>query len=120
MATINLLEDNFSFNKPINDEPLVQPKIEARTRVIRKEIPIDSKTVKRIRVEITPSVCEICAFDVAEYNGLGKWKDVPEYKHQDIIHALQEHKKVAHPVKEDMIVYEDEVPSVWLGNNNTL
>jgi hypothetical protein len=94
--------------------PISKP---AKKRFIIRSWIIDKFTTKRKRIELTPSVCDICAFDVAEAKH-GKWDAVPDFKKSDVLLALQEHKREQHPVKEDLIVTEDELATEWLGSNN--
>lgn len=117
---LNLLENEakFSFNQLEVQEP--EERTEKKRQFIRKETIIDKFTTKRERREITPSVCTVCALDIAEFNGLGSWNNVPEEKKSDIIRAVAEHKKIVHPVKEDLIILEDELPTSWLGHKSTL
>lgn len=115
-------QDNvLSFQQPINPgEIVIKPPIDkpSRKRFIIRSWIIDKFTTKRKRIELTPSVCDVCAFDVAEKLH-GNWHHVPDNKKADILLALAEHKREAHPVKEDLIVFEDEIAKEWLGSPNT-
>lgn len=103
------------FNNVEIKPPLDKP---ARKRFIIRSWIIDKFTTKRKRIELTPSVCDICAFDVAESKH-GNWHHVPDINKADVLLALSEHKREAHPVKEDLIVFEDEIATQWLGSPNT-
>jgi len=120
MANLNLLDNDVpSFNKPLTNQEIDLSKPETE-KVIRKEIYIDKFTTKRSRVTLTPSVCKVCALDIAQLNGFGGWDRVPEDKKTNMLLALQEHVKVIHPVKEDLIIDASELPKEWLGNNTVL
>ncbi len=101
-----------SFNnttpKPKSDKP--------QRRFITKEITIDKFNVKRVKLELTPSVCDICAFDVAAKR-FGSYHNAPQNEHKTIIEAVLEHKKVAHPLNQSTIIEEDQLPKMWLGAN---
>lgn len=111
-------EQNLSFNEPITDEPLQYQKAQD-DRLIKKEIYIDKFTIKRDRVVVTPSVCDVCALDIAVFNGLGSWDKVPEDRRTSIIAALREHKKLVHPTREDLVINRSEMPNRWLGDKST-
>src|SRR5689334_13099034 len=78
-------EKVLSFNRPILQEatPTKPPK---KRMIIRSWI-IDKLTTKRIRVELTPSVCDVCAFDIAAEKH-GSWYNVPEFKKADVLQAV--------------------------------
>jgi hypothetical protein len=99
-----------SFNKPKEVTKSDKPK----RKFITKEIQIDKFNVKRTKVELTPSVCDICAFDVAAKH-FGSWYQVPETEKEKIKKAVEEHKRVVHPLNQNLIVDEDEIPTHWLG-----
>lgn len=94
-----------------------QPKVSDKPKkiFITKEIQIDKFNVKRERLELTPSVCDVCAFDIAAKR-FGNWYGVPEREHENIKNAVIEHKRVVHPINQNMIVEEDQIPTEWLGS----
>lgn len=113
-------ENTLSFQQTIPTRPVeIIPSTDkpARKRFIVRSWIIDKFTTKRKRIELTPSVCDVCAFDVAQAKH-GNWYHVPDFNKADVLIALQEHKKEAHPVKEDLIVFEDEIAKQWLGSTN--
>lgn len=59
-------------------------------------IPGDQYNVRRIRVELTPAMCEICGADLAEINKLGRWEDLTETHQKGLRDALRVHKKTLH------------------------
>lgn len=111
-------DQNLSFNAPITDEPLKFQQ-SPEDKLIKKEIYIDKFTIKRDRVVVTPSVCDVCALDIAVFNGLGSWDKVPEDRKTSIIAALREHKKLVHPTREDLVINRSEMPNKWLGDKGT-
>jgi hypothetical protein len=115
-------ENVLSFQQPVLNpgEIVIKPSADkpARKRFIIRSWIIDKFTTKRKRIELTPSVCDVCAFDVAEAKH-GNWHHVPDINKADVLMALTEHKRDQHPVKEDLIVFEDEIATQWLGSPNT-
>ena len=87
-----------------------------KRRFITKSTIIDKFTIKRDRVELTPSVCDVCAIDIAIVNKFHGWNGVPDDAKEGIKKALAEHKKVVHTSAEQLIVDEDQMPKSWLGN----
>jgi len=122
VSTAPKQENVLSFQQPaVNPgEVVIKPTIDkpARKRFIIRSWIIDKFTTKRKRIELTPSVCDVCAFDVAEEKH-GNWYKVPDFKKADVLQAVIEHKREAHPVKEDLIVFEDEIATQWLGQVNS-
>lgn len=84
-----------------------------KKRFIMKEVVIDKFNTKRFRVLLTPSVCDICAFDVATKQG--GWENIAETEKEKVRKAVIEHKRVVHPLNQNLIVNEDEIAKVWLG-----
>ena len=116
---VGVRENVISFNKPLLDglrEPVRPPNT---PKVIKKSQIIDKFCIKRTRVKLTPSVCDVCAFDVAAAKH-GDWNGVPDSNKHDVLEALDLHKREVHPIKEDLIVYEDELPTQWLGSGQLL
>lgn len=103
-----------SFNQPVQTEPILSST--GKRRFITRSKTIDKYNVKRERIELTPSVCQICAFDVAA-KYFGDWHKAPVTERNNLIAALQKHIEVAHPLSNASIVDEDQIPKRWLGNN---
>lgn len=101
-----------SFNKPKTVTKSDKPK----RKFISKETQIDKFNIKRVKIELTPSVCDVCAFDVAGKH-FGSWHNVPEIEKEKIKKAVEEHKRVVHPLNQNLIVDEDEIPTQWLGQS---
>lgn len=91
-----------------------QPTAPTKRRFITRQARIDKFNVSRRRVELTPSVCDVCAFDVAE-KYFGSWHQVPLEEREKIQKALEMHKKTVHTTADNLIVDEDELPTKWLG-----
>ena len=111
-----------SINKPIFRDELenfIKQRPPNAPRRITKSVIIDKFDIKRTRIKLSPSVCDVCAFDIAAAKH-GDWDGVPDRNKPDVLEALALHKKEQHPIKEDLIVYEDELPTEWLGSGNTL
>jgi hypothetical protein len=111
-------EETLSFNKPITPEPLEYQKPIQDRYILKRQI-IDKFTTKCSRVKLTPSTCDVCSLDIAEFNGLRNWDNVPDDRRTAILAALKEHKKLVHPVREDLIVNQDELATTWLGDKAT-
>ena len=113
-------ENVLSFNKPISDNDEGPPySTNKRWKMIWRHTYIDKFTTKSERVRLTPSVCDVCAFDIAAKNH-GGWDNVPEHKRSDVIQALEEHKKEEHPIKQDHIIDDDQMPTEWLGGRQNI
>lgn len=105
---------NVSFNKPIVEQE-TRPQTQEAEYIIRR-IYIDKMNEKCIRVKLTPSVCNICAFDVAEKIH-GRWGLVPISERENVLGALAEHKRVYHTLGDQFIVKESQLPKQWLGSS---
>ena len=115
VATAIPVTTHLSFNKPIHDE--IKESIDdfpSKKMFITKSVIIDKFNTKCTRVELTPSVCDICAFDVAAKH-YGTWHNAPQSEKTKIRKAVIEHKRVVHPLNQNLIVSEDEIPKHWLG-----
>jgi hypothetical protein len=112
VQTVTHTPKSLSFNKPITTE-VEEPKPTGR-KFITKQTIIDKFNTKCVRVELTPSVCDICAFDVAAKH-FGSWYNAPETEKIKIQKAVIEHKRVVHPLNQNLIVDESEIPKTWLG-----
>jgi hypothetical protein len=65
---------------------------------------------------LTPAVCGVCGFNVAERNNLGEYDKMPETVRAQVVEAIAEHKRLVHSPAEQLIVDEDELPTEWLGH----
>lgn len=109
--------ETLSFNTPIvEDEDFTKlyAKPTIKRRFIIKTVFIDKYSKKASRIELTPSVCDTCAFDVAAKD-FGSWHKVPDDQKEIIKRALEVHKKEVHTLAEQRIVDEDQLPTKWLG-----
>jgi len=113
-------EKVLSFNRSVQLTDSIEktPTPKKKRFIIRSWI-IDKFTTKRKRVELTPSVCDVCAFDIAAEKH-GNWDGVPEARKADVLQAVIEHKREMHPIREDLIVDEDDMPQQWLGDKSTI
>lgn len=103
-----------SFKQPIYEETVEVEQVPGKRKFITKQVVIDKFNTKCVRILLTPSVCDICAFDIAQ-KYYGSWDGVPEVEKTKVKKAVIEHKRVAHPLNQNLIVSEDEIPKVWLG-----
>lgn len=109
-----------SFHQAIQEETVNKSYDEANEpEYIVRKIPIDKFNTKHIRIELTPSVCSICGFDIAEKRH-GRWGLVPVSERKVVIEALAEHKKVVHTLGDLHIVKKSQLPKQWLGSGNHL
>jgi hypothetical protein len=112
-------EKVLSFNRSVQlTDPIEKSPTPKKKKMIIRSWIIDKFTTKKIRVELTPSVCDVCAFDIAAEKH-GNWYGVPDSKKADVLQAVIEHKREVHPVKEDLIIDEDDMPQQWLGDKGT-
>lgn len=103
-------KQTMSFNKT---EVKTKSKTPQR-KFITKEIIIDKFNTKRMQIELTPSVCDVCAFDVAA-KYFGTWHQVPNSEREKVQKAVIEHKRIVHPLNQNLIMDEDQIPTRWLG-----
>ena len=99
-----------------NDDDVVDIVPTVKKRLILHSIRIDMFTVKRSRIVLTPSMCDTpgCNYDSA--SKFGGYDYAPKSEHSILLEVLAEHKKVAHNKSEEYIIYEDDLPSQWLGD----
>jgi len=101
---------------------------EAKKKFILKEIHVDSKTILRKRVELTPSMCTSrgCGFDAAVHCGYhAGWGAVPHNQRlpdgrtlgEAVLGVLQSHADTQHGFDDSHIMTEDQVNSQkqWSG-----
>ena len=114
-AKAKLKEEGLSFQQPIQ-EVEEKPKPKTGKKFIIYSQFIDKFNSKAIRREVTPSVCTVCGFDVAEQKH-GRWGLVPAAERPIVQAALEAHKKAVHSFNDMHIIDESELPKQWLGNN---
>lgn len=110
--------ESLSFQKPIEPEDLYpenQPKSNEPEYVMYHQF-IDKFNSKNIRREITPSVCRICGFDVAEKRH-GRWGLVPVSEQSTVKSALTAHIRDIHTLGDLHIIKKSQLPRQWLGSN---
>lgn len=76
---------------------------------------IDKFSIKRVRVEMTPSVCPKCRLDLAKINGLKPWRRLNEQEQAAMKQAVRDHVNKVHDISEQDIVSESELPKRFLG-----
>lgn len=113
-------QETLSFNQKITEEVVEeaykQNDPDDPDCVVRK-IFIDKFNTKCIRIEVTPSVCRICGFDVAAARH-GRWGLVPASERKTVVEALDQHKRVVHTLGDLHIVKKSQLPKQWFGSNN--
>lgn len=111
-------EEEVVVKKPVTsfNQDVSKPKVSTTKKYIRKETVIDKFSVKRERVELSPTMCTKphCSFDIAKKNNLD-WNRLSESKKQELLEALEAHVQEAHSVSEDVIIDQDQMPTNWLG-----
>ena len=90
------------------------PKNSEKQYVIRS-VRVDSFSVKRIRVLLTPDRCRICGFSVIERNHLGPWERMGKEEQDRVKRALSKHRELSHPTSTKPVVSAGERPVAWLG-----
>lgn len=98
-------------NAPIvTDNDKLKDAIEAGKKVyITKENVLDRFTIIRKRVEYKPSMCELCALDLAELNNLKSWEDSDEEGRTLLANLVAEHKNAIHTKYANKFLTEDEL-----------
>lgn len=85
---------------------------------------IDTHSIKRIRVKITPAVCDICGLDILS---LAYSQNKVSTKNYDEIsdelktimqNAVQNHKRKQHNLSDNLIVSKSQLPKKWLAGTN--
>jgi len=71
---------------------------------IVKKTFVDTHTVFRKRVRLTPAVCNMCAFDICEHHNLGIYEDLPPETKLQLKQAIRQHKILYHPTSSNDIV----------------
>ena len=107
---------------PVSDEAQViatdQPvPTEERRQFILVIKPVDKFNTIASRELVTPATCLECGFDVIRKNELQAWDELTQDTQTEVLGALQAHKDAMHAGASAQIVYEDEIPTEWLGNN---
>mgnify|MGYP001569415701 CR=1 FL=1 len=85
---------------------------------------IDTKTIKRTRVKITPAVCTVCGFDIAklayEQNKLqtAEWNDLTPEVQSILEQAKLKHMQISHSVADNLIVTASQLKNnkKWLSS----
>lgn len=107
--------DNKSINLSLLDD-LIQPEPAKEEinpnedKYIINSRQIDTHTIKRTRVKITPAVCDVCGFDVAklayEQNKLASpiFEDLTPEIQTVLTQAVLKHKQVVHTAADNLIV----------------
>ena len=81
---------------------------------------IDTKTIKRVRVRITPAVCLTCGLDLVKLAfdndrlNVDKYEDLPEKIQEIMKQALIKHNLLQHSNAESLILSKSELPKQWL------
>lgn len=84
------------------------------------EIKVTSHLIKRKRVEMTPSMCDVpgCQFDSAKANGFPTgYYAVPPSKRQIFATLVDRHKKKYHNRSEEFIIAGKDMPRMWLSKH---
>lgn len=112
--------DSIDPENDLTDESFeVEPEIEHQktgVKLIIQEVRVDKFNVKRSRVELTPAVCPICAFDL-----LDKFKknyaDLKDGEKTVVAEAMIRHKAQFHTVADQRIIDSSELPKEYLARS---
>lgn len=98
-------------NAPIvTDNDKLKAAIEKGKKVfIIKELPLDRFTIIRTRVQYKPSMCELCALDLAELNNIKSWEDSDDEARKLLANLVAEHKAQVHTKYANKFLTEDEL-----------
>lgn len=118
--------DLSSLDAFLNPEPenIKDDPTEAKYIINSKQI--DTHTIKRSRVKLTPAVCDTCGFDVAklayEQNKLSTaiFDELPPEIQATLVQAVKKHKQLAHTMADNLIVSESQLKNhkKWLSGRN--
>jgi hypothetical protein len=92
----------------------VQPEEKDRKYIIHSTR-IDKHNTRRIRIELTPAVCEQCGFDFCRRNDLGSYWDLSADMQKTCREGVQAHIEQAHSSMNASIIAHEELPGRWLG-----
>ncbi len=94
----------------MSEAKIVSKKVEPKKQYVMKEKKIDTFTINRTRILLTPCVCERCGFDLCEKNGLGDYEALGVEEKARVKVAMEKHKEF-HTTAENRVVDEDDVPT---------
>jgi len=80
---------------------------------VERAVPIDKFTTHRELVEILPTTCDICGYDVARSNKLPPYETMDELAQLKIGEVLKAHKAQHLPNEVAKIIKESDVPTSW-------
>jgi len=85
-----------------------------KTKYVTRERKVDSLTIVRKRVPLTPDTCKICGFSICEANSLLPYDKLEPRVRAEVKAALNKHKEIAHPNEGRHILSEEDRPTKWL------
>jgi hypothetical protein len=80
---------------------------------VEREIPIDKFTKHRELVELLPSTCDICGYDVSRSNKLPPYDTMDELAQLKVGEVLKAHKATHLPHETSTVRKESELPTGW-------
>lgn len=108
--------ETLSFNQSIQEKETEIPDPDEPEYIVHKQY-IDKFNTKCTRIEITPSVCRVCGFDVAKSRH-GRWGLVPATERKTVVEALEMHTRTVHTLGDAHIIKKSQLPKQWFGSNN--
>ncbi|MHA2242952.1 MAG: hypothetical protein ACXACE_15215 [Candidatus Thorarchaeota archaeon] len=97
---------------PIKSKITISDDTQPERMFVEREIPIDKFTTGREMVEVLPSTCDICGYDVTRSNDLPPYAEMDELAQAKVLDVLKEHKK-RHPVQHSKAIPESSVSGEW-------
>jgi hypothetical protein len=98
--------------KKSNPKITVSDDTQPEKQYVVRDIPIDRFTTGRELVEVLPSTCDICGYDVTRSNELPPYDEMDELAQAKVLDVLKEHKK-RHPVQVSKAIPESKVSRTW-------
>ena len=80
---------------------------------VMRTIPIDRFTSRRELVEILPSTCDVCGYDVCRSNKLPSYDKMDELEQAKVKEVLKKHKEKHSTAEGPKIIKGEDVPTRW-------
>jgi hypothetical protein len=80
---------------------------------VQREIPVDRFSTVRQLVEIKPSTCDVCGYDVTRSNKLPPYEEMDEMEQIKIREVLKKHKDIHTTTEKANVIKESDIPKRW-------
>lgn len=80
---------------------------------VQREIPVDKFSTVRKLIEIKPSTCDICGYDVIRSNKLPDYEMMDALAKAKVADVLEKHKERHTSADKPKIIKESDIPTSW-------